>query len=183
MKIQFIRNALVLAFTLLDISLFGQNEDHIQEGRYKPFYIMIISPDSATIDDSLIPLIDTVQLEYIKSYYSHIQQMEIWKHIEPEESKWKTEQKIQRAKWIVSYKNIHSDKEDNKLNLKVTTVLYSNKDSRIIFEKETKGNTNKYVNKYGELMDCENPLQCLLETSANSLTEELFKVLSKKHRK
>jgi hypothetical protein len=213
----------------------------MQDSRYKPFSILIISPDSASIDSSLINLIDTVEYAYRDIYYKAIREMEFWKTLEDEDQKRETELKIQRAKWmemeiydfkyfqtisigsyvallesfnkypweekslvceieetrwlytrdmlklakyyavdyIVSFKNIHTDRAGDKLTLKMTTVLYSEKQNGIIFEKEMSGTTDSNFGTWR----CKNDLLCLLHNVTKSSTEEIEVVLAARQKK
>lgn len=47
-----------------------------QKGIYKPFKMIIITPDTAIIDDHLKIFIDTVEQNYIRRYYYSVRQME-----------------------------------------------------------------------------------------------------------
>jgi hypothetical protein len=47
-----------------------------QTSIYKPFKMIIIAPDTATIEDNLKVLIDTVEQNYIRRYYYSLKQME-----------------------------------------------------------------------------------------------------------
>jgi hypothetical protein len=80
-------------FILLDT--FGQKKS---DKEYRPFSILIISPDSISLHDSLRPFIDTVESDFREVYYSYIEQLEIFEKLESEENKQKTKLKIQRAK-------------------------------------------------------------------------------------
>jgi hypothetical protein len=47
-----------------------------QKGIYKPFKLIIITPDTAIIEDDLKVFIDTVEHNYIQRYYYSVRQME-----------------------------------------------------------------------------------------------------------
>lgn len=47
-----------------------------QKGKFKPFKLIILKPDTAIIDKSFYGDIDSVQADYLKRYYSSVQQME-----------------------------------------------------------------------------------------------------------
>jgi hypothetical protein len=47
-----------------------------QRGKFDPFKLIILKPDTATIDKSLAGDIDSVQSDYLKIYYYSIQRME-----------------------------------------------------------------------------------------------------------
>lgn len=85
--------------------------------------------------------------------------------------------------YIIAYKNIRAEKYGNNFRLRLTTSIYSKRDKRIINETETYGHTGHYQNKYGETLNCDNDLQCLLETGVKSSTELIFKVISKRQKK
>ncbi|MBK5285796.1 MAG: hypothetical protein JJE25_10375, partial [Bacteroidia bacterium] len=52
------RLPLILGLLLLKLSGFGQDKS---DKTYKPFSILIISPDSISLHESLKPLVDTVE--------------------------------------------------------------------------------------------------------------------------
>ena len=60
---------LVLLF-LSSIFSFGQTSE------YRPFRMVIVSPDTATIDEGLKMFKDSIEADYIKGYYKSIKQME-----------------------------------------------------------------------------------------------------------
>ena len=47
-----------------------------QKGKFNPFKLLVIRPDTAIIDKSLYGDVDSVQLDYQKRYYSSLKQME-----------------------------------------------------------------------------------------------------------
>jgi len=47
-----------------------------QQGKFNPFKLVVIKPDTAIIDKSLQGDIDSVQSDYLKRYYNSVQQME-----------------------------------------------------------------------------------------------------------
>ena len=62
---------LILTFLILISTMsFGQ------KGIYKPFKMIIITPDTAIIEDDLKVFIDTVEHNYIRRYYYSVKQME-----------------------------------------------------------------------------------------------------------
>lgn len=89
------KNLLLIIFglTWLNQSTLGQ-----EKSAYRPFSILIISPDSISLHESLKPLVDTVESDFREVYYSYIKQMELFEKFEPEEKRQETKLKIQRAK-------------------------------------------------------------------------------------
>jgi hypothetical protein len=51
-------------------------DSYCQKGIFKPFKLVIISPDTAVIDSSLNQYIVTVEQSHLRSYYNSIKQME-----------------------------------------------------------------------------------------------------------
>jgi hypothetical protein len=86
----------IFGVLLLLVSTFGQEK---KDKEYKPFSILIISPDSISLHESLRPFVDTVESEFREDYYSYIKRLEIFEKFEPEEKRQETKLKIQRAKW------------------------------------------------------------------------------------
>ena len=43
---------------------FGQNS------QYRPFKMVIVSPDTAIIDEGLTNFVDSIELDYVKRYYN-----------------------------------------------------------------------------------------------------------------
>jgi hypothetical protein len=220
-----------------------------QEGKYKPFKMVIISPDTAIIDKSLMPSIDTIESNHLSAYYASIKQMEELLSINdyPEslmteaehkqaqqeikstldtakkyDSKVKefryfetiseyaaqvcqfyfneypplsTFQLIEKVKlnqgnlsriadslkadYVLGFKNIHTEMSNGSLKIKLTTVVYSGKDKKILLEKETEGDENSY----GDMWTCSDSLTCLLVTAVKSSTESVFTVISKRQHK
>lgn len=99
MKIQFLRNGLILSILTFS-RLFGQSNDHMQESTYKPFSMLIISPDSSKIDKTLNHLTDSIELEYREMYYKAIKELETRKETEDDGKKREAEMAIQRVKWM-----------------------------------------------------------------------------------
>lgn len=58
-----IRATLLVLISSIGVALdsFGQDNDHIQESRYRPFRVVIVSPDTAIINDSLKPYVNAVR--------------------------------------------------------------------------------------------------------------------------
>ncbi len=61
-------------FTILLLSLGLMSYGHM--GRFNPFKIIVIKPDTAIIDKSLFADIDSIQSDYIKRYYNTVKEME-----------------------------------------------------------------------------------------------------------
>lgn len=227
------RQFFIILFFLSSNFSFGQST-------FRPFKMIIVSPDTAIIDEELKIFADTVQADYLKTYYNSIKQMEsfvnytgdkkmkkeyeekikVAKQSEQEVKKFKYFEVIPdyscsvlqmyfneyppnstfkvirardlksknlkdiadnyKADYVVSYKDIHTNKLDNELlTMNVTTVLFSNKDSKVLFEKQGKGD----LNSYGDMWTCMNPLNCLLITSVKSSTTDIFETVSKRQKK
>ena len=86
---------------LIIIILLVQNDSFGQEtskGKYTPFSLLIIMPDSISLHESLTPFIDSVELDFRETYYSQLKQMEFMVDLYPEERKHAIKLKIQRAK-------------------------------------------------------------------------------------
>lgn len=47
-----------------------------QKSEYRPFNMVIVSPDTAIIEDELKKFTDTLESDYVKQYYNSIRQME-----------------------------------------------------------------------------------------------------------
>lgn len=74
---------------------FAQKKSEIE---YKPFSILIINPDSISLDESLKPLIDTVESTFREVYYSYLKQLELSEKFEPEETRRDIKLQIQRVR-------------------------------------------------------------------------------------
>ena len=61
---------LALIFLTTTISCFGQ------QGNFNPFKLVIVSPAKASIDNSIISFVDTIQQDHLNSYYASIKEME-----------------------------------------------------------------------------------------------------------
>lgn len=82
-----------------------------------------------------------------------------------------------KADYIVFFSKIHSVDKDGLLTLKLTTSLYSKKDSKVILAKETEGDTISS----GGLWTCGNTtLSCLLINAVKTSTDGVANVLRKK---
>lgn len=92
------RQILSILFSLTTILSLGQT------GNYRPFKVVIISPDTATIDSGLKMFQDSIEADYIKGYYKSIKQME-------EFLKWKSDS--------THKKEIDESKKNIEENLKI----------------------------------------------------------------
>jgi len=93
---------LILGLTwtsLLTVDSFGQSNDHVQESRYRPFRVLIISPDTAKIDNSLTPHIEQVESQFKTSFYKALREFEWKRNTGDEEDKEQIESIIKEAKW------------------------------------------------------------------------------------
>jgi len=86
---------LFISIQFIQIDTFGQKK---VDKEYKPFSILIISPDSISLHKSLKPFIDTVEADFREVYYAYIRQLKTFEQFESEEKKQQTKLKIQRAK-------------------------------------------------------------------------------------
>jgi hypothetical protein len=222
---------IILLIILLSI------DAYCQKGIFKPFKLIVISPDTAVIDPSLIGFEDSVEQSHLRAYYNSINQMEEMlvftdypddmkkqfeenkkltkanldsaRKYENEVKKFKYFQVISeysvsvfqfsfneyppfstfqlikscpsnigsikqladslQADYIVGYKNIHTEKNNGDLILRLTTFVYSKKEDKIILEKETTGD----LNSHGDMWTCDNPLNCLLINGVRSSTENV----------
>jgi hypothetical protein len=83
------------------------------------------------------------------------------------------------ADYVVSYKNIHTASKDGKTIMRLTTILYSKKKTKVLMNKESTGDTKSY----GDMWTCSDPLSCLLVTSVRSSSMEIYEVVSKLQRR
>ena len=81
-----------------------------------------------------------------------------------------------KAEYVLGFKNIHTENNNGRLTIKLTTILYSKKDNKILLEKETTGNENSY----GDMWTCMNPLSCLLITAVKSSTANVADILRRR---
>ncbi len=84
-----------------------------------------------------------------------------------------------KADYVLGYKNIFTDFGNDQQIIKITTVLYSKNEGKIILNKETIGDTNSY----GDMWTCSNSLECLIITAVKSSTNEVAKQLFSRQRK
>jgi len=232
--------------TILFIVLFSF-DSFCQEGIFKPFKLIVISPDTAVIDPSLNIFKDSIEQSHLSSYYSTINQMEEMlaftdypddmknefeenkkqtkvyldsaRKYETEAKKFKYFQIISeysvavfqvsfneypplstfqliksyptnlesfkhlsdslQSDYVVGYKNIHTENNNGNLILRLTTIVYSKKDDRIILEKETSGD----INNHGDMWTCDNPLNCIFINGVKSSTENVSEILFERQKK
>jgi hypothetical protein len=81
-----------------------------------------------------------------------------------------------KADYVVFFSNVHSANKNGLPVLKLTTSLYSKKDNKIIFSKETEGGTDSK----GEMWTCTNEVTCLFINGVKSSTDEVFAVVGKR---
>lgn len=82
-----------------------------QTGNYRPFKMVIISPDTATLDSGLKMFQDSIEADYIRGYYKSIKEMEEflnWKNDSPDkkeidESKKRIEENLRIKKQSEQY--------------------------------------------------------------------------------
>lgn len=213
-----------------------------QRGKFNPFKLIVIKPDTAIIDKSLYGDIDSVQSDYLKRYYNSVQQMEqlvnsknfpddtsfkatqermkvelvAAKAAESEVKKFKYYQTLStystevynyyfneyepfstiielpnqntdiaslkklvdtsKSDYVVFFSNVHTENRDGLPILKLTTSLYSKKESKIVLTKETEGDTNSR----GDMWACGNTtLSCLLINGVRTSTDEVAPVIAK----
>jgi len=75
-----------------------------QEGKFNPFKLVVIKPDTAIIDKSLYGDIDSVQADYLKRYYYSVQQMEQLANSKdfPEDTSFKATQEKMKAELVAA---------------------------------------------------------------------------------
>jgi hypothetical protein len=212
--------------------------NHRQQGKFNPFTLLIIKPETAIVDKSLYSDMDSVEANYLQRYYAGLKQMEdlinfkdyppsmsaqfeqtneelkkripLIKAQEPEVKKFKYYQTLSsystevynsyfneyepfssiielpnqktdiaslnrladtaNANYIVFFSDIHTQRKDGILILKLTTFLYSKKDRKIILTKETEGDTTSR----GFMWSCgSTTLSCLLINGVRTSTDEV----------
>ncbi|MEP7169869.1 MAG: hypothetical protein ABI855_10915 [Bacteroidota bacterium] len=218
-----------------------------QKGEYKPFNLVIVTPDTAVIDTSIQSCVDSVEqdnlfarshyakqmenilkftdypadsslrkqlmeeqaavkakLDYEKKYRNYGEPFKFYQTI----SEYSTEdyeayfnkypplstfQLIPKsnltlqslthiadslkADYIVGYKNIYIGNEKGNLTIKLTTILYSKKENKLFFEKETITDTKNR----GDMQTwiCKNQLGSLLILAAGTSSDNVKETLSK----
>lgn len=88
----------LLVFMWLVNPASGQHQKSRQE--FRPFSILIVSPDSIEVHESLKPLIDTVESDFRKAYYDVLRELEQVKEFKSEKEREEIRMTIQRAKWM-----------------------------------------------------------------------------------
>ena len=78
-----------------------------------------------------------------------------------------------KSDYVLAFRNIHTVNTAGLITLRLTTILYSAADHKIILEKETEGE-NKSL---GSMWTCDNPLMCLLITGIKSSSEAVTDIL------
>jgi hypothetical protein len=83
-----------------------------------------------------------------------------------------------KADYIVSFTNIHTEEKEGFLILKLTTLLYSKRDNKILLRIETEGDTHSR----GEMWTCDMSvtLSCLLVNGVRTSTDEVANVLRRR---
>jgi hypothetical protein len=79
--------------------------------------------------------------------------------------------------YVVFFSNIRSAVKNGKPILKLTTSLYSKRDNKVIFSKETEGDTSSR----GEMWTCRDEVTCMFTNGVKSSTDEVMAVLTKRH--
>ncbi len=80
----------------------GQDNDHVQESRYRPFRVVIVSPDTAIINDSLVPYVDAVEKEFKDTYHEMLREIELRRDSVSHDEKEKIESEIRKVKTFES---------------------------------------------------------------------------------
>ena len=81
-----------------------------------------------------------------------------------------------KADYVVFFSNIHSVIQNKVPVLKLTTSLYSQKDKKIIFSKETEGGADSR----GEMWTCNGTVSCIFTNAVKSSTDEVSAVIMKR---
>lgn len=81
-----------------------------------------------------------------------------------------------KADYVVFFSNIHSVIQNREPVLKLTTSLYSQKDKKIIFSKETAGDADSR----GEMWTCDDTVSCIFTNAVKSSTDEVSAVIMKR---
>lgn len=222
----------VLTTILLTLSLASYG----QKGKFNPFKLIILKPDTAIIDKSLYGDIDSIEATYRNRYYKSIEVNEgilqcescdssmkeeiknkllVMKSYEEEVKKFKYYQLVSsystevynfyfneyepystiiesparqtdektlkeladsaKADYIIFFRDIHTEIRNDLPILKLTTLLYSRADNKILLTKETEGD----MNSRGDMWTCFSPLSCLfingIKTSTDAVAPEIAK--------
>ena len=208
------------------------------ESIYKPFTVLILNPEGATIEDSFKSAADSIEFEFrdmyfdmvrefesevkakrrgpkrkeaeeklqnalsheteaydfkyyklpsISAYVSIIESFNLLGRAEPPasceigeiwqmpSSDFSTIAEFAEADYVVSFQNLASKRENGNLILTMTLQVYSNAESKLIVNKELRGERNEI----GCTMKS-NDLMCLLENLIRSSDAELISVLLEK---
>jgi hypothetical protein len=81
-----------------------------------------------------------------------------------------------KADYVVFFSNIHSENKNGQPVLKLTTSLYAKKDNKIIFSKETEGDT---ISK-GEMWACSEKVTCIFTNGVKTSTDEIIGIITKR---
>lgn len=81
-----------------------------------------------------------------------------------------------KADYVVFFSNIHSATKNGLPVLKLTTSLYSQKDKKIIFSKETEGGADNR----GEMWTCDDTVSCIFTNAVKSSTDEVSAIIFKR---
>ena len=134
------RQFLSVVFLLVSTLLFGQKSE------YRPFKMIIVSPDTAIIDEELRSFADTVESDYVKRYYNSIKQMEDFLAFNNypddmkkqfEETKMKYEQSLKVVK--------QSEQEVKRFKYFETISVYSNSVLQMYFNEYPPNSTFQVV--------------------------------------
>lgn len=98
-----------------------------------------------------------------------------------------------KVDYIVSFENIYTDRRDGIGTLNYTTSLFSAKDNKMILSKKIEGNAPvdnfKLLseifppgNMHEKGVDCDNYLECMIESAVRFSTEDLFKAIREKQK-
>jgi hypothetical protein len=211
---------------------------YAQEGKYTPFKLIVLKPDTAIISSDFFSYRDSVKqtqidryLRTVKTYndmanckacnfekedVERYKKMVIeLKKLEPEVRKFKyfdvissysaevynfyfneyepystiIEMPNQRTSieslkslaesgnvdYIVFFSQLHTAIKNNQPLLLLTTSLYSKKENKVVFSKETTGD----LSSRGDMWSCTNPLACLFINGVRTSTNEVSDLLRK----
>jgi hypothetical protein len=81
-----------------------------------------------------------------------------------------------KADYVVGYKNVHTERSDSGLIIKLTTWLYAREEDKLLMESETTGDSLSH----GDMWTCGNPLSCLLITAVRSSTEVVSPIIARR---
>jgi len=83
------------------------------------------------------------------------------------------------ADYVMGYKNIHSDVYNAHQVLKMTTILFSANENKVLLEKETMGDGTNM----GGMWECNNSLNCMLATIVKTSFQSAYPILSQRQKK